>query len=228
WAERVNRERGRELEFEEILGYHLEQAYQYRTSLGVVDDAAREVGEGAAAKLSSSGRRALARGDVPAATSLLRRSTAVLPETSVFRIELLVDLADGLLQAGAFDECRTVLDEAGRIATELNDGRLEARVRLLEASHAMFIGGVGVADRSLEAVAGAVPILEQAGDDAGLARAARLEMYTHVMLGQFKLGTGSAGPIVEHARKSGEQRLVTRSIGPITYILVHGPMPVPD
>src|SRR5262249_52038941 len=37
WAERVNRERGRELEFEEILGYHLEQAYQYRTDLGVVD-----------------------------------------------------------------------------------------------------------------------------------------------------------------------------------------------
>ena len=31
WAERVNRERGREQEFEEILGYHLEQAYRYRT-----------------------------------------------------------------------------------------------------------------------------------------------------------------------------------------------------
>ena len=34
WAERVNQERGRELEFEEILGYHLEQAYRYRTELG--------------------------------------------------------------------------------------------------------------------------------------------------------------------------------------------------
>src|SRR3990172_6607096 len=37
WAERVNRERGRELEFEEILGYHLEQAYGYRTGLGISD-----------------------------------------------------------------------------------------------------------------------------------------------------------------------------------------------
>ncbi|HEY8238120.1 MAG TPA: adenylate/guanylate cyclase domain-containing protein [Candidatus Limnocylindrales bacterium] len=227
WAERVNRERGRELEFEEILGYHLEQAYQYRTSLGVVDDTARGVGEAAATKLSSSGRRALARGDLPAATSLLRRSTAVLPETSIFRIELLVDLADGLLQQGAFEDCRTVLDEAGRISAELDDERLSERVRLLEASHAMFIGGVGVANRSLEAVAGAVPVLEKAGDDAGLARAARLEMYAYVMLGKFKEGTGSAARIVEHARKSGEERLVTRSIGPITYILVHGPMAVP-
>ncbi len=34
WAEPINRERGRELEFEEILGYHLEQAYRYRTELG--------------------------------------------------------------------------------------------------------------------------------------------------------------------------------------------------
>ena len=34
WAEPINRERGREIEFEEILGYHLEQAYRYRTELG--------------------------------------------------------------------------------------------------------------------------------------------------------------------------------------------------
>ncbi|HYL40457.1 MAG TPA: adenylate/guanylate cyclase domain-containing protein, partial [Candidatus Binatus sp.] len=44
WAERVNRERGRETEFEEILGYHLEQAYRYRTELGLLDDTARRVG----------------------------------------------------------------------------------------------------------------------------------------------------------------------------------------
>ncbi len=44
WAEPVNRERGRELEFEEILGYHLEQAYRYRLDLGAIDDtAARSV-----------------------------------------------------------------------------------------------------------------------------------------------------------------------------------------
>src|SRR5581483_104357 len=29
WADRVNRERGRETEYEEILGYHLEQAHRY-------------------------------------------------------------------------------------------------------------------------------------------------------------------------------------------------------
>ena len=38
WADQVNAERGRELEFEEILGYHLEQAHRYLSELGPLDD----------------------------------------------------------------------------------------------------------------------------------------------------------------------------------------------
>lgn len=228
WAERVNKERGRELEFEEILGFHLEQAYQYRTSLGVVDDTAREVGEAAAKKLSSAGRRALARGDLPAATSLLRRSTALLPATSTTRIELLVDLADALLQQGGFDDCKAVLDDARAAATQVSDERLLARITLIEAGRAGFVGGQDFASVSLAAVATAVPVLEQAGDDAGLARAARLELYTQVMTGRLDDAARTAARFLDHARRSAEDRLVTRSVAAIAYILVHGPAPVPD
>src|SRR6185503_16832964 len=79
WAERVNRERGRELEFEEILGYHLEQAYQYRAELGVLDEKALSLAAQASAKLGSAGRRASGRGDATAAASLLNRAARVLP-----------------------------------------------------------------------------------------------------------------------------------------------------
>src|SRR5581483_9571471 len=41
WADRVNRERGRETEYEEILGYHLEQAHRYLSELGPLDDLGR-------------------------------------------------------------------------------------------------------------------------------------------------------------------------------------------
>ena len=44
WAERVNRERGREEEFEEINGYHLEQAYRYRLELGAARRARTRAG----------------------------------------------------------------------------------------------------------------------------------------------------------------------------------------
>jgi class 3 adenylate cyclase/tetratricopeptide (TPR) repeat protein len=223
WAERVNRERGRELEFEEILGFHLEQAYVYRTGLGVIDSEAVAVGQRAAGKLANAGRRALARGDLPAATALLRRATMVLQPGSGERIEVMVDLAESLLQQGLFDDCKEVLDGARTDAAEIGDARLAARVELIEAGRAQFVGGTDFAARALEAVAAAVPILERAGDDAGLARAARLEMYTKVMAGQFRDATDAVARILEHARKAGDERLVSRSTAPIAYILVHGP-----
>jgi len=228
WAERVNRERGREQEFEEILGYHLEQAYRYRTELSVADEGARLVGGRAAEKLSNAGRRALERGDLPAAVGLLRRSTDLLPVASAWRVELMIDLADGLIQQGSFDDCKVILDDARAVAIELGEARLQARAELMEAGRAQFVGGEGVATRAMQAVADAKPILEAANDAAGLARASRLAMFTQVMLGHFTDATGWAEQIVEHAREAGERRLVSRSVVPIAYILVHGPEPVPD
>ena len=48
WAEPINRERGREIEFEEILGYHLEQAYRYRASSARSTTRAGRIGQRAA------------------------------------------------------------------------------------------------------------------------------------------------------------------------------------
>src|SRR5215467_8975347 len=52
-------------EYEEILGYHLEQSFRYRSEFGPVDDHGRRLGAEASRYLSSTGRRALARGDMP-------------------------------------------------------------------------------------------------------------------------------------------------------------------
>ena len=73
----MNRDRG--AEFEEILGYHLEQAWTYLSELGPLDDRGRAIGEDGARRLASAGRRAFARGDVPAAANLLGRAAALLP-----------------------------------------------------------------------------------------------------------------------------------------------------
>src|SRR6202008_3034069 len=131
WAEPVNRERGREVEFEEILGYHLEQAYRYRGELGPLDSIGREVGQRAATKLASAGRRAFGRGDAPAAANLLRRATAVLPIRDPERIELLPDLAEALIEQGSFAAATEVLDEAEQLSRSIEDARLEARADLV-------------------------------------------------------------------------------------------------
>ena len=46
-------------EYEEILGYHLEQSYRYHTELGPANDEIQEVGKRAASHLAEAGRRAL-------------------------------------------------------------------------------------------------------------------------------------------------------------------------
>jgi predicted ATPase len=69
WLEGKARERAPE--YEEVLGYHLEQAYHYRVELGSVEQRDRELGARAADKLASAARRARARGDYPAAVNLL-------------------------------------------------------------------------------------------------------------------------------------------------------------
>jgi class 3 adenylate cyclase/tetratricopeptide (TPR) repeat protein len=229
WAERVNRERGRELEFEEILGFHLEQAYRYRTEIGLVDDDARAVGERAATKLGSAGRRALERGDSPAAASLLRRATDVLPRESRFRIELMIDLAEALLGLGDFGSMADALGEAEAISQELGDEPLTARVGLLRVAHEVFgPGGSGGAARALEEAERARTILEPVADDAGLARAWRLTMNTENMLGNFESASTAAERLVHHATLAGDRRLASRSSSAISYILVHGPTPVDE
>ncbi|MCI0346037.1 MAG: AAA family ATPase, partial [Chloroflexi bacterium] len=124
WAERINRERGRETEFEEILGYHLEQAYRYRMDLGVVDDEARGIGARAADKLGSAGRRAFGRGDAAAAANLLRRAAEVLAPGSPSRLGLLPELAEALIEHGAFDAAGAAAAEVAEGAATTGDARL--------------------------------------------------------------------------------------------------------
>ncbi|MEO7150410.1 MAG: adenylate/guanylate cyclase domain-containing protein, partial [Burkholderiaceae bacterium] len=78
WADRVNADRDRALEFEEILGYHLEQAHACLRDLGPLDAIGLAVGADAGRRLSNAGRRAFARGDMHAAASLYRRSVGLL------------------------------------------------------------------------------------------------------------------------------------------------------
>ena len=104
WLERLAGERVGE--YEEILGYHLEQAYRYRAELGPLDDDAAALAERAARRLGAAGRRAWNRGDVGAAANLLGRATALLPANSSEQIELVPDLVESLAEGASVAEAR--------------------------------------------------------------------------------------------------------------------------
>ena len=64
----------RAAEYEEIIGYHLEQAFMFRTQLGPVTDEMAALEHRAHVRLTSAGERALLRGDLPAALNLFQRA----------------------------------------------------------------------------------------------------------------------------------------------------------
>src|SRR5512145_2714985 len=89
WADQNNAGSDRGREFEEILGYHLEQAYKYLAELGPIDEAGASIGRDGARRLGSAARRALARGDMRAAASLFKRAADLLPVADNQRLDLL-------------------------------------------------------------------------------------------------------------------------------------------
>ena len=89
------------VELDEVLGYHLEQAYRYRAELGTPDDGT--LAGAAHRRLAASGHRAALRQDYFGAVSLLERATALVPSGEI-DLSLETELGDALVWTGRPDE----------------------------------------------------------------------------------------------------------------------------
>ena len=161
WLERVAG--ARLLEYEEILGYHFEQANHYRGELGPLDPEGQALGTRAATWLASAGRRAFDRGDMPAASKLLGRAIALLPETNSERIELQCDLAEALLDLGELERAQLAAGEAIAAAELLGDGRLVAVANLVRLLVHYVTDSTGWSEAVMREAERAVPVLEEVG-----------------------------------------------------------------
>lgn len=229
WADKVYVERDRVLEFEEILGYHLEQAYRYLGELGPLDEAGMAIGVDAARRLGGAGRRAFARGDMSAATNLLRRATALLANDSPQRTDLLPDLAQALMASGDFSGARAVLEEAKAAAARASNQRVMAASRLIEMFIRLYSGEPG--DWSKETLATAqelIPVLERESAHKELAMGWRLIVLVRGIAGQYSLASEAVKLSTEHARLDGNDRLVAGNGTILSLNALHGPEPVPQ
>src|SRR6266545_4546648 len=163
-------------QYEEIIGYHLEQASRYRQELGPGDES---LGRRAAERLASAGRRAKTRSDTPAAVGLFARAIELLPAADPERAELVIDLADAAFDAGDYRRSGEAAEELIRIGGAQGDAQLEWRGRVQALAIRMFTDPNVTMDEAKATAEAALPVLEQAGDEAGLARAFRLLGYVH-------------------------------------------------
>jgi class 3 adenylate cyclase/tetratricopeptide (TPR) repeat protein len=124
WLERVAADRLGE--YEEIIAYHLEQAYLYRAELGPPDDHARELASRAGHLLGEAAERADARMDLAAMTDLLERAITLLPRDDPRRRLLIGTLGPDLLDAGHGARAQALLLEALADAHAAGDDRAAA------------------------------------------------------------------------------------------------------
>jgi class 3 adenylate cyclase len=173
------------VELDEIVGYHLEQAYRYRVELGPLDATASALAGQAAERLLVSAERAGERGDARAGQALLGRAVDLLPCESPSRRRALVDLAFTLTELGEFAGAAVLRDEAEAAARAVNDERLLARLALVRIEAQIQADPTATMRDALEIAEWALAELERLGDEEGAIWALRL-------VGNFKAWLGSS------------------------------------
>jgi class 3 adenylate cyclase/tetratricopeptide (TPR) repeat protein len=214
------------VELDEILGYHLEQAYSYRRLVGLVDENDAPLGARAATYLEASGRRAAVRGDAPAAGRFFERAAALLPTEDPDRLALLTSLGAALIEVGEWDRARDALSEARATAEHVGDpgAAAHASIRLAwldihqdpEASHAKVRA-------ELER---AIVVFEGLGDKSGLARALDMAGMLRMWGGENARAKEEMELAAQYAREAGDRVQEIQALSGVVMALVWGPDPV--
>ena len=215
-------------EFEEILGYHLEQAHRFLTQLGRADDDTAALGARASQRLESAGRRALRRSDNAAGVSLLERAAALAAGDPNRQAALLPDVGGALIDAGRLADAQTVLAEAARAADDAGDERAAARALVHSRFLRLQLGEPAETAEASAAVDQVLPVFEAAGDERGLVSALRLRAWNHWIEARAEAAASAWEQAAEHARSGGLEHERTEILGWIASSQFFGPTPVAE
>jgi class 3 adenylate cyclase/tetratricopeptide (TPR) repeat protein len=222
-AQRMGKRAG---EYDEIIGYHLEQACRALTELGPTSDAAQALGRQASARLDSAAARAFASEDMPGTVSLLSRAVALLPDKDSGRLALLPRLAFALIETGDFRRLARVIEETSLLADAIGDGQALAMAGVLEQWMRLYTDPDRRPAQARDAVHGAISTFEAVGDDYGLAKAWSLLGFANNVSARFADAEKAWARAAVHAHRAGERR---DELDAITWGLIGswlGPTPV--
>jgi class 3 adenylate cyclase/tetratricopeptide (TPR) repeat protein len=215
----------RRSEVEEMVGYHLEQAFRYREELAPVDDRARDLARRAADRLIAAGGRAFERSDIGAAVNLLGRAASLLEPADPARIAILPDLGRALDSNGRFDDARACFAEAVERTEATGDRRASAYARILQC---LSLGFEVTAQYRRQVALEAAAVFEHLGDDRGLSLAWDLRADAAWMEGKAAAFETELAQALECARRANAHRQETLIVYGLGMGFVQGPTPVPD
>jgi class 3 adenylate cyclase/tetratricopeptide (TPR) repeat protein len=225
WAANTNA--GRAGELDEIVGYHIEQAFRYREQLGPLDEHAHGLAERAAEILGAAGRRAYARDDMPAAINLLDRAVSLLAEQEPAQLSLRRELSNALWSVGELARAEALLEGLIEAAEQAGDHR-ERWHGVLERSGRLSVTHPEAEADLLETAERAIEIFEELGDDLGLARAWRRISVVRRLRCNFESAAEAAKIGLVHARRAEAAQEEARLVDEICSALLFGPAPADE
>jgi tetratricopeptide (TPR) repeat protein len=209
---------------DEIVGYHLEQAFRCREQLGLVDDRERGLAREAKNRLEAAARKALLRGDPAAAGTLLERAVLLLTPDDPARLDLLPSLGVALFEAGQLSDADRVLTEAIEHAP---DELLQARAHV-EQQFVRLQAEPGAIDEAHEVAARTLSVFQQRSDDSGQSRAWSLRASVAWIVGRAGSADEAWRRAAEHARRADETRELFEILAWRASAAVLGPTPVDE
>jgi class 3 adenylate cyclase/tetratricopeptide (TPR) repeat protein len=228
WLEGLGR--GRELD--EVIGYHLEQAYLNRTEVGVVDEHTRGIAVRAGALLASAGARALGRNDVHAAQNLLGRAVALLPDGEP-AVERRLDLCQAFFLAGDFGAAAGAARDTAAHAVAAGDevGDLRARImlaRIAAQTQGEDAGGEEPSAALLNVAEQALPVFARAGNELALAEAWFAAAWAQLIRCRWGAMLDAVLQALAHARNASATRWEGELPAWLGTAMFYGPTPVDE
>jgi predicted ATPase len=219
---------GRPGEWDESVGYHLEQAYRFRTRLGMLGAASDHLAARAGERLASAGRRALGLGDMPAALNLLGRAADLLPEASSEHLQLLPALAEAARETGDLARADDILREAITAAAAAGDLRLEALAVIDREYLWEYTDPTTREERVLQTAERAARLFDELGDDHGLAKAWTLSAQAYWGLCKYAQMEDMLERALVHAERAGDERSRSLILEGLARAALLGPTPVEE
>jgi hypothetical protein len=212
---------------DEIVGYHLEQAHNYRAELRPADPRLRPLADAAGGRLAAAGMRSWKRADLRATMNLLNRATSLLERQDANRVELLCELGIARRWFGDAQGSDEALTEALSDAENAGDRRLALRARMELGYGRLFTDPEADPSLLLELLEEAVPVFDEHDDDRALGRAWRLVGYVRgSMEGRCADWMEASERALVHYRRTDWSP--SGCLSELATALFHGPTPVPD
>ena len=186
----------------------------------------------AAARLRRAGRRALRRGDIHAARTLLGRAVALLPDRDPRRLELVPELALVLTESGELTRAEELLTSV--LEDPRADEAIALAARIERVALRLRSDPRGGWERDLELVEEALPVLEQQHEHdepthRSLARGwVLVGLVRGLWAGRVAQGEVALERARAHARAAGDRRQEAEIVGRLGFAAWSGPLGVAE